>query len=50
MSKFLKAQLNNTRKKDWVNMVKEDLKYLKLDYLGFDGVISMKKQMFANWH
>ena len=36
--KFLEAQLKNKKKKDWVNMVFEDLKYLELNNLTMEAI------------
>ena len=44
--KFLEAQLKNKKKKDWVNMVFEDLKYLELDNLTMEAIQGMKNQSF----
>ena len=44
--KFLEAQLKNKKKKGWVNMVFEDLKYLELDNLTMEAIQGMKNQSF----
>ena len=46
VSKFLKAQLKYKTKKDWINTVLEDLKYLELENVTMEALRSMKKQMF----
>ena len=46
--KFLEAQLKNKKKKDWVTMVFEDLKYLELDNLTMEAIQGMKNQSFRN--
>ena len=48
MYKFLKYQLENSSKKDWVTAIKQDLKELKMENTNFEEIKSMRKTSFEN--
>ena len=48
MYKFLKCQLENSSKKDWVTTIKQDLKELKMENTNFEEIKSMRKTSFEN--
>ena len=46
MFKFLKSQIKNKTKKDWVTAVYEDLKFLNMENTSLDEIKRMKKVSF----